>query len=65
MRMGEDMTNMRISRRNRDRLAMFGFAGESFDDALDRVLTMAEEVNKEKNRTRNPSMARVLEPVTA
>jgi len=60
-----ETTGIRISRRNKDRLADFGNVGESFDDALGRVLDMAEEIRMEKGRTRNPLMAHVLEPITA
>ena len=65
MCMAEKITTIKVSRSNRDRLAKFGDVGDSFDDALSRVLDMAEEIRMKKDRTRNPLMAHVLEPVTA
>lgn len=65
MCMAEKITTIKVSRDNRDRLAKFGDVGESFDDALGRVLDMAEEIRMKKDRTQNPLMARVLEPITA
>lgn len=65
MCMAEKITTIKVSRDNRDRLAKFGDVGESFDDALGRVLDMAEETVMKKDRTRNPLMAHVLDPITA
>lgn len=65
MCMAKKITTIKVSRDNRDRLAKFGDVGESFDDALGRVLDMAEEIRMKKDRTQNPLMARVLEPILA
>ena len=65
MCMAKKITTITVSRDNRDRLAKFGDVGESFDDALGRVLDMAEEIRMKKDRTQNPLMARVLEPILA
>ena len=48
------MTTVKVSKRNRDRLANFGRVGESFDDALERVLAIAEEHEVEKKRNQDP-----------
>ena len=40
--MKEPITTISVSRRNRDRIAAFGKAGESLDDALSRALDAAE-----------------------
>lgn len=42
--MNEPITTIQISRENRDRLANFGRAGESLNDALTRILDLAEVV---------------------
>jgi len=52
--MAEQMTTVKVSKRNRDRLANFGRVGDSFDDALERVLTIAEEHEAEKKRKQDP-----------
>ena len=65
MYMVENMTNMRVSKHNRDRLAHFGMVGESYDDALGHVLDMAEELVRQKNKVQNPLMAQSLEPIHA
>lgn len=65
--MGENTINIRVSRENRIRLAEFGKAGESFDDALGRVLDLAEESKygaKKGNKSVNPLMA-ALRPIPA
>jgi hypothetical protein len=41
-RMKEPITTIQVSRKNRDRIAAFGNAGESLDDALSRALDRAE-----------------------
>jgi hypothetical protein len=41
-RMKEPITTIQVSRKNRDRIAAFGNAGESLDDALSRILDLAE-----------------------
>lgn len=40
--MKESITTIQVSRENRDRLAAFGLAGESLNDALSHVLDLAE-----------------------
>jgi len=40
--MNEPITTIQVSRKNRGRLAKFGNAGESLDDALSRLLDFAE-----------------------
>ena len=40
--MKESHTTIEVSRENRDRIASFGKAGESLNDALSRALDMAE-----------------------
>jgi hypothetical protein len=41
-RMKESHTTIGVSRVNRDRIAAFGKAGESLNDALSRILDLAE-----------------------
>lgn len=41
--MKEDISSMRISKENRERLANFGRAGDSLDTALSRALDLAEK----------------------
>lgn len=41
--MKEPITTIQISRKNRDRLAAFGQAGESLNDALSHVLDIMEK----------------------
>lgn len=54
MYMAGKITTIKVSKGNRDRLAKFGDVGESFDDALGRVLAIAE---KEEGRQKlNPLM---------
>lgn len=55
MDMGEKITTIKVSKSNRDRLAKFGDVGDSFDEALGRVLTIAES-EKEKQK-QDPLMA--------
>lgn len=40
--MKEPITTIQITRENRERLATFGTAGESLNDALSRALDLAE-----------------------
>jgi hypothetical protein len=40
--MKEPITTIQVSRKNRDRIAAFGEAGESLNDALSRALDRAE-----------------------
>jgi hypothetical protein len=47
--MVEKVTTIKVSKNNRDRLAKFGDVGDSFDDALGRVLAIAE-AEKEKQK---------------
>ena len=42
--MKEPITTIQVSRENRDRLAAFGLAGESLNDALSRILDNADIV---------------------
>jgi len=41
--MKESHTTIEVSRENRDRIASFGKAGESLNDALSRILDVAEK----------------------
>lgn len=42
--MKEPVTTMSVTRKNRDRIAAFGKAGESLDDALSRIMDVVEIV---------------------
>ncbi len=41
--MGEKKTTLKVSKKNRDRLARYGVTGESFDEVLERVLEIADK----------------------
>jgi len=41
---------IRITRANKDRLARYGVAGESMNDALEKVLNRLDELEKEKRK---------------
>jgi hypothetical protein len=45
MKMKSSHTTIEVSRENRDRIAAFGKAGESLNDALSRVLDKAETIH--------------------
>ncbi len=42
--MKESITTVQVSRKNRDRLAAFGRAGESLDNALSRILDVVDVI---------------------
>ena len=57
MDMGEKITTIKVSKSNRDRLAKFGDVGDSFDEALGRVLTIAEAEKEREKQKQDPLMA--------
>lgn len=57
MDMGEKITTIKVSKSNRDRLAKFGDVGDSFDEALGRVLAIAEAEKEKEKQKQDPLMA--------
>lgn len=51
--MTDEMTTMKISKRNRDRVAKFGVAGETLDVALTRAMDKLEDLEYEKLQRKN------------
>lgn len=54
-------TTIGISRKNRDRLASFGKATDTFDSALDNILALAEECRREVKAMEEEERQNVLE----
>ncbi len=50
---------IRITRANKDRLARYGVAGESMNDALEKVLDRLEELEKKEKQKLNPLEAQL------
>jgi len=62
--MDDTITTIKVSKANKARLAAYGRLGETYDDALGKVLDEIEELRK-KVRDSNPLMGRITEPIPA
>lgn len=55
----EKTTVIRVTRANKERLARYGVAGESMDDALGKVLDELEEYKNREKQKANPLEAQL------